>query len=296
MVAGLLLLLGLFIVLMKLFYLNPLKLNLQQQQQNLTLEQKMVTNLGKKSSRSIGTQSENTTELQKQLPVKPLQDQLILDLEKAETVSNSQIKTMSFTSGAQAEAADTQTTGNGTAANGQTTGTSSSQQANQSTNTATSQQANQSTNITSGQQTSGSTNTASSQQSGQSVNSSAGQQTGQTATNSTSQQTGTSAATGIRKLTVQLNVESPSYEDFEKFVETLEALKRIVTVEVIQYTGSNEITSFNQSTQPFTFSLTGSAYYMPGLTELLSQLPTTDTPEPANKANPLNRFPEIPNP
>ena len=48
--------------------------------------------------------------------------------------------------------------------------------------------------------------------------------------------------TGLKKLTVSLSVESPTYEDLEKFIETLESLKRIVVVESINYTGGEEIT------------------------------------------------------
>ena len=43
--------------------------------------------------------------------------------------------------------------------------------------------------------------------------------------------------TGLKKLTISLSVESPTYEDLEKFIRTLESLNRIVVVESINYTG-----------------------------------------------------------
>lgn len=46
--------------------------------------------------------TKGTRELQKKVPVKPLQEQVILDLEKAENVANSKIKSMSFTKDADA--------------------------------------------------------------------------------------------------------------------------------------------------------------------------------------------------
>jgi type IV pilus assembly protein PilO len=94
----------------------------------------------------------------------------------------------------------------------------------------------------------------------------------------------------MKKLTVNLSVESASYEDFEKFISTLESLKRIVVVESINYTGGPEITSLTDNINPLSYSLTISAFYMPTLADLQAQLPKIDTPAPAGKQNPLSQF------
>lgn len=124
-------------------------------------------------------------------------------------------------------------------------------------------------------------------------------QTGSTqdvSTQTTSSQTGTqqqstAAYSGMKKLTVQLSVESASYQDFEKFIETIESLPRIVSVEAINYTGEQEVTTLTTETQPFTYSLTVSTFYMPSLTDLKSDLPKMDTPAPAGKNDPLTQYP-----
>jgi len=94
----------------------------------------------------------------------------------------------------------------------------------------------------------------------------------------------------MKKLTVSLSVESPSYEKLEKFIATLESLKRIIVVESISYSGGQEITSLDQEDQPLTYSLTISAFYMPSLTDLAAELPKIDAPKPAGKDNPLSQF------
>jgi type IV pilus assembly protein PilO len=246
----------LYLGLMQFYFLSPLKTDQKEKQQALQTEQRLLATLQKKSTNNDDA-SENTTELQKEIPVKPLQDQFILDLQQAEAVSNSQIKSMSFTEGGQAAATNTQTAS--------TSNTSQTQ-----SNTSTSSQMN-TTN-----------NTASQQQTTQTANTTAGQQNTKAA-----QTPGTPA---LDKLTVQLSIESPKYEDLEKFIETLESLKRIMVIETINYTGSKEITSLSQNNNPLDYTLTISAYYLPGLTDLDKQLPKADFPAPANKDNPLSQF------
>ncbi|NRD75997.1 pilus assembly protein PilO [Bacillus sp. BRMEA1] len=233
------LLLVLFIVYFQFFYLVPLKNDLTQKQQSLSSEQKVLNTISRNASAKAASSvtMENTTDLQQKVPVKPMQDQFILDLEKAETISNSTIKSMSFSQD------------NDTATNTQNT--------NQSSNSSGT--------------------------------------TGQTATNqgTANQQSSNVLPSSIKKLTVQLSVESPSYDQFETFISTLESLKRIVVVEAINYTGDLEITNLNQTIQPFSFNLTVSAYYMPNLEELQAQLPKVNAPAPAGKDNPLAQFPTV---
>jgi type IV pilus assembly protein PilO len=236
------LLLVVLIIYAQFFILTPLKSDKGIKQQSLKSEQKLLDIVSQKKVDTAQTSTEDTRVLQKKIPVQPLQEQFILDLEKAETVSNSQISSMNFSKDAGATTAgDTANTQN---ASGQQNSSTNQNGANNST---------------------------------------------------TSQQTGPAAPTGLEKLTVQLSVESPTYEELEKFIETLESLTRIVVVEAIAYSGGQEITSLDQEDQPISYSLTISAYYMPVLADLQAQLPKIDAPAPVNKENPLSQFSNITN-
>ncbi|WP_026563427.1 hypothetical protein [Bacillus sp. UNC41MFS5] len=236
------LILVLFIVYSQFFKLAPLKSDLKMKQQSLESEQKLLEIVSQKNAEETQKTSEDTKELQKKLPVKPLQEQLILDLEKAENISNSKISSMSFSKDVDVTTAtaDQSTAEN---ANGQQTTTNQTD----TTQATTNQDA------------------------------------------ATQQATSTQTA-GMKKMTVSLSVESPNYEKLEKFIETLESLKRIIVVESISYSGGQEITSLDQEDQPLTYSLTISAFYMPTLDDLAGELPKIDAPKPAGKDNPLSQF------
>ncbi|MFC4800969.1 hypothetical protein ACFPA1_16605 [Neobacillus sp. GCM10023253] len=257
---------GLLIIILVFVYaqflsLTPLKSDLASKQQEQKTEQKLLDIMTKKQTDSQKTEPENTSELQKQLPVMPLQEQFILDLEKAETVSNSQIKSMSFTKDADVTPLANETT----AAN---TGSNQGAAQNQGTTNQANAQ-NQSTSQTLNTTNQGTNNQAAAQQPA----------------------TGT-APNGLKKITVQLQVESQTYGDLEKFIETLESLPRIVVVEAINYSGGEEVTTLDQEKKPLSYSLTVSAFYMPGLTDLAGQLPKIEAPAPAGKDNPLSQFAE----
>jgi type IV pilus assembly protein PilO len=228
------LLLVLLIVFAQFIKLTPLKSDVRLKQQSLETEQKLLEVVTQNKVDDTVKVVEDTRELQKKVPVKPLLEQFILDLEKAETVSRSVISSMSFSEDAEVTIVTTEAP----AENATTTDQSG----------ATTQEA---------------------------------------AATTTDQPT---ASNGLKKLTVSLNVESPTYEDLEKFIETLESLKRIVVVESISYSGGEEITSLEQETVPLTYSLTISAYYLPTLDDLIAELPKIDAPAPANKKNPLSSF------
>lgn len=237
----------LLIVIAQFYLLSPLKSDLKTKQQSLASEQKLLEIAGQKKVEDVKKTVDDTRELQKKLPVEPLQEQLILDLEKAENLSNSKISSMGFSKDADVNTSADQT---------------NTQNANGQQNTAANQ------------------NTANQATTNQS-----------TATQSpATQQTTTAPTTALKKLTVSLSVESPNYEDLEKFIETLESLKRIVVVESINYSGGQEITTLAQDNPPLTYSLTISAFYMPSLADLQAQLPKIDAPAPANKDNPLSTF------
>jgi type IV pilus assembly protein PilO len=230
------LLLVVIILYLQYFYLVPLKNDLAIKQENYNSEEKILNTIGQQIGTSKTVSLESTSALQQKVPVKPMQGQIILNLQMAETISNSQIKTMSFSTVDQAVESS-------------------------------------STTQTSNNQTQASSGTGN-----------------QAASNLKSSQ---SIPSGIKKLTLQLSVESPSYDEFETFISTLESLKRIVVVDSISYNGNQEITSLAEDSQPFDYNLTLSAFYMPGLTDLQAQLPKIVVPAPANKENPLSAFADI---
>jgi type IV pilus assembly protein PilO len=225
------LLIVLLIVFAQFFMLAPLKSDLEIKEQSLASEQKLLEIMGQKKTEDTKSVREDTSELQKKVPVKPLQEQFILDLEKAENVSNSKISTMSFSKDGDAAAAETNETAE-TTTEPETTEDGAA----------------------------------------------------------TDQQTAATSANGLKKLTVNLSVESPTYEDLEKFISSLESLQRIVVVESISYSGGEEITSLAQEKEPLSYSLTVSAYYLPELDDLIAELPKIDAPAPAKKDNPLSTF------
>ncbi|WP_284036106.1 hypothetical protein [Neobacillus sp. 114] len=248
------LLLVLLIVYAQLFKLAPLKTDLKTKQQTLKAEQKLLDTVVKQNDDSKNKVAENTRELQKKVPVKPLQEQLILDFERAETVSGNQIKSMGFSMDGAVSVQPQQPSAQAGSGGQNTTAQTHSIQG--AANKGTDSQA--------------STNQA---------------DTGQADAQSVS------AVPGLKKLTVQLSVDSPNYEQFEKFVETLESLKRIVVVEAINYSGGHEVTSVQQEEQKLSFLLTVSAFYMPDLADLQADVPKIDAEAPAEKTNPLSQFP-----
>jgi type IV pilus assembly protein PilO len=230
------LLLALGIVYTQFFYLNPLKNELKLKNQTLESEQKLLNDISE-NKKDMKDHQVNTRELQKKIPVKPNQDQLILDLQQAETVSGSQIKSMDFSIVGQS---DTQ--------NDQNSIENTIQQSNSTTIKTADQTAEKVLPI------------------------------------------------GLQKLTGKIKIESPGYEEFEKFIDALEKLKRIIVVESIEYDVENEQDLLVDMDSPFSYELTITAFYMPGLTDLENQMPEIDAPNPAEKQNPLTRFPEVTTP
>lgn len=99
--------------------------------------------------------------------------------------------------------------------------------------------------------------------------------------------------TGVKKITVTLNVESPSYFELEEFISILENSERITVIESIDFTAGEEIIDYEQTSTPLNYQVVLSAFYMPSLTDLIDSLPKIESPEPANKKNPFSKFGEV---
>ena len=78
------------------FLLYPLQGEIALKETELANEERLLATINEKSVGANPISFESTTELQKKLPVKPLTDQFVRDLEKAEIVSNSEIQSMTF--------------------------------------------------------------------------------------------------------------------------------------------------------------------------------------------------------
>lgn len=222
-----------------LLFIQPLRSSVQQKETELENQQKLLAVVQSRDIKTTGELKESSVQLQKQIPVKPLIEQFIIDLEMAETVSNSQILQISF---------------NDEGAAG--TENSAEPTVEQATPPA------------------------------------------DTTQNAVEGSEGVPKPAGIKEITLDLSIESKSYFDLEKFIETLEGLDRIVEVKSIDFSGPPEVTSIGadtgseQSKTPFHLVL--SIYYYPGLEDLEEELPEIETETPANKSNPLSNFSDVP--
>ncbi|EKN64971.1 hypothetical protein P9E76_11160 [Schinkia azotoformans] len=85
------------------YFLNPLKTKIKLLQDELTTEEKLYDALAQQVGDTKTGVIENSRFLQKKLPVESFLEQFLLDLEKAEVVSNSLIEDMSFQDNAVSE-------------------------------------------------------------------------------------------------------------------------------------------------------------------------------------------------
>lgn len=211
-----------------LLYITPLKDSLAMKESQLKSEQQLSTTFETRLA-SANSDINSTVELQKMLPVDPMIEQLVLDLEKAEVVSNSYITSMEFNNGeneASSEAQSGETQAQGTA----------------------------------------------------------------TVTTEDSSEPSLPLPEGLAKTAVTITVESDNYFDLERFIETLENLKRVVMVDSISFSGPEEINSLSDESSPVVMNLTVNSFYLSGLDDLKDNNPKIETPEPANKRNPFPTF------
>ncbi|RSD23312.1 hypothetical protein [Mesobacillus subterraneus] len=88
------------------FYIAPIKSSLSIKENQLKMEQQLNEALETKLASAEASDFSSAGELQKKLPVDPLVEQMVLDLEKAEVISNSFISSVEFNFGEHATIAD----------------------------------------------------------------------------------------------------------------------------------------------------------------------------------------------
>ncbi|WP_404458816.1 pilus assembly protein PilO [Sutcliffiella horikoshii] len=205
------------------YYLSyaPKEVRAEQLQQEKAIEEQLIQVL-EQQEETAQANGNTTVELQRKIPVTPFLEQLILELEKAEVLSDSTIVNMSFGEGEFIPASTTLEE----------------------------------------------------------------YETMHDEEDETVQEE-TYLPEGLKKVTVNLSVESETYEDLSTFLTSLESLTRITQIESVSFTGQPEVTSTEQELQPLTYSVTLSAFYHPELEDLIEELPPLSVPEPGNKVNPF---------
>lgn len=204
------------------YYLTyaPKEARATQLQEEKRIEEQLIQVL--EQQEEIATATGNTTvELQRKIPVTPYLEQLILELEKAEVLSDSKIVNMSFGEGEFLPAS-----------------TTLEEYENMHEEEGVIQEE-------------------------------------------------TYLPEGLKKVTVNLSVESEVYEDLTTFLTSLESLTRITQIESLSFSGQPEVTSTEQELEALTYSVTLSAFYHPELNDLVDDLPPLSVPEPSNRTNPF---------
>lgn len=217
--------------------LSPKLSQVTMRETELKNQEKLLSVMKTQEKDTSPVTGENVVELQKKVPVKPLTEQLLMDINKAEVMSGSFVVDMQFGNGEDKEQTNLE------------------------------KQTNTQSNI-------------------DGKNDGTGNQ--QASTNQ--KEASGSLPEGVKKVTVDMTVESPSYVELEKFISAIEKSDRITSVEAIEFTANDEIISNEQSDKILTYQIKLSVFYMPTLSDLISQLPKLDVPTPAGKKNPLSRF------
>jgi type IV pilus assembly protein PilO len=78
---------------------NPVQQEITLREQDLETEEQLISILEEKSGSIQQKTFQSSVALQKKVPVKPMTEKLVLDLEKAETISNSFISSIQFSEG-----------------------------------------------------------------------------------------------------------------------------------------------------------------------------------------------------
>ncbi|MGE7661547.1 hypothetical protein ACQKL6_07475 [Peribacillus sp. NPDC097197] len=256
LLAGTLFVFALVFILLYFYLLNPVKKELASKTSELKNEEQILEMVQMKVGTGTGVDFESTTELQKRLPVQPLTDQFVLNLEKAEVMSNSFIVDMAF-------------------ADGETPVEPEPTEAPGAKEPAATDEASESTD----------TNDQDPEVEGEATDSK------ETTTEAQDQIVTEAPGTLpniLKKLSATMNVKSSSYDEMLEFIHSIQATNRIFTIDSLTFEGAKEVRSRDQIQEPLEYGLTVSAYYYPSLTDLQDQTPIVATPKPSEKKNPFS--------
>lgn len=221
-------------------FLRPLEQEVELLESEFTTEQQLLQVANEKAGMPTEQLMKSSVELQKRLPVKPFTEQFLLELEKAEVMSNSLILSMQFS--------DEEEVLLGGAETEEEKGPDQRQMA---------------------------------------VNEETGTIVPEEKSDEATEQAGT-LPVGLKKVTVQVSVESQWYQDMLTFIDTIEKSRRISQVENISFQGPQEPTALSEADSPTVqYELTISTFYHPTLEDLRKDIPTIDIPEPGEKEDPF---------
>lgn len=229
------------------FY-TPVNQAVEQAKQQINAEEELISALEETAFSTDDTQLLNTESLQKKMPVKLMDDKLLLDLEKAELLSGSLITSIEFMESAilnNEESADSE--------------------ANISENDESEEQGLEST-----------------------VEGLSDYGNGEIGTDEETVLLEPEVLPeGVHSSYIHITAQADNYEEVESFIETLEGQMRLLIIKELYFTGPEEAEKIEGTETPIEFTLIVAAYYMPGLLDLLEGVPVIDTPYPANKENPI---------
>ncbi len=239
--------------------LSPLHQKVETVDSQITQQATLLKSLDGKPQNSGSTLLENTHSLQEEVPVKSLVDQLLLQFEKAEVLSDSLILTMNFTDGEATE--DDRTL------EGESPEEASAPKA-QSTDDA---------------------NNDSPDTSEMTDDSQSPEEEPVTPEENDTPPAPEVLPEGVKKITAEISVVSKDYAGLIKFLKTIQEQKRITIIEAISFAGTDEleVASADAVTDQLKYEITISAYYLPELTDYLKDLPKGEFPAPNGKDNPL---------
>ncbi|EDL64691.1 hypothetical protein [Bacillus sp. SG-1] len=215
---------------------NPVQKEIDVRAQELETEEKLISILEEKTSNIEQETFQNSISLQKKVPVKPMTEKLLLDLEKAETISDSFISSIQFSEGDVILPLTSQ----------------------------------------------------SAEEDIENLSSDDSEDSGEV--NGETQEI---LPQGLKKLNAILSVESPSYFEMEKFLEVLEELDRITEIEQIAFEGPEESIIQGDSYDKVSYKLLVAAFYLPDLMQLIEEMPSLNSPPPANKVNPFSSYSDL---
>ncbi|KGX93627.1 hypothetical protein N781_10595 [Pontibacillus halophilus JSM 076056 = DSM 19796] len=95
---------------------------------------------------------------------------------------------------------------------------------------------------------------------------------------------------GVHEATFTLKVLSPSFVELMSFLEELQRLPRLVSIDAITFEAQDVVTEEN----PLEYEVTLSAFYVPSLVALQPELPQYHYASPAGKENPLPVGADVP--
>lgn len=235
------------------YFLQPLNNDMESKQAELDMANQQLTILENKLVNTSEETANSTMKLQQQIPVKRSVEQLMLDIEKAETVSNVTINSITMGSTSTDESIDT------------------AQQAPQETD----ENKDKVDNNANQDQTKGK-ETAST-----------------TVLDEETEKQVAVLPSGVKKTPFTISGDAKTYFELEKFLESLQELPRKIKLDQLSFTGLNELMDAEQQNEKITFELSISSFYFPKLEDLRSELPPMDTPDIANKKNPFNELPNV---